>query len=268
MKKVLIVEDEFSIALDLELYLQELGYEVVGIADHYELALEMIEAQSPEIILMDIHLKGAKTGIEVARVAYKTYRIPVIFLSALADSITLENAMETEPFGYLTKPFKEIDLRNTLAIAAHQSEILRLKGKENMEFVQEHTSKVEWLDTFFVKDKSKLTSIRVSDILWIEALENYSVIVLKEQKVIANILLKNIAEKLPKTHFFRVHRSYIIVLDKIRKLEDGYIYITDTPYRSAKGIAKSFYKKSKFFEFFLENCLFRRYRLLVPSLPM
>ena len=235
MKKVLIVEDEFSIALDLELYLQELGYEVLGIADHYEQALGMIEAEKPEIILMDIHLKGAKTGIELAKIAHQTYRIPVIFLSALADSITVEDAMETEPFGYLTKPFKEVDLRNTLAIASHQSELLQLKNKDNTEFIQENTSKVEWQDTFFIKDKSKLTAIRVADILWVEALENYSVIVLQEKKVIANMLLKDILEKLPMSHFFRVHRSYVIALDKIKKLEDGYIYITDTPIPLSKG---------------------------------
>lgn len=236
MKKVLIVEDEFSIALDLELYLQELGYEVVGIADHYELALQMVETGKPEIILMDIHLKGAKTGIEIAKNVHQHYRIPVIFLSALADSITIEDAMETEPFGYLTKPFKEIDLKNTLAIASHQSELLQLKNKENTAFLdRESTTKVEWQDTFFVKDKGKLTAIRVADILWVEALENYSVIVLQGQKVIANMLLKDVMEKLPESHFFRVHRSYVVALNKIRKLEEGYIYITDTPIPLSKG---------------------------------
>lgn len=235
MKKVLIVEDEFSIALDLEVYLQDLGYQVAGIADHYELALEKINSENPDIILMDIHLKGAKTGIELAKVAYKTHRIPVIFLSALADSITIEDAMETEPFGYLTKPFKEVDLRNTLAIAAHQSDILRLKDQEDTQLLQEKIDKINYSDTFFVKDKSKLTAIKVADILWVEALENYSVIVLKEQKVIANMLLKDILEKLPPSHFFRIHRSYIISLDKIKKLEDGYIYITDTPIPLSKS---------------------------------
>lgn len=235
MKKVLIVEDEFSIALDLELYLQELGYEVVGIADHYEQALQMIDTEMPEIILMDIHLKGAKTGIEVARATYQKHRIPVIFLSALADSFTLEDALETEPFGYLTKPFKEVDLRNLLAIASHQSELLQLKNKENPELATENTPKVEWQETFFIKDKSKLTAIRVAEILWVEALENYSIIVLKNQKVVANMLLKDILEKLPPSHFFRVHRSYVIALDKIRKLEEGYIYITDTPIPLSKG---------------------------------
>jgi len=65
--------------------------------------------------------------------------------------------------------------------------------------------------------------------LWVEALENYSVIVLKDHKVIASLLLKDIFERLPESHFLRVHRSYVAALDKIRKLEDGYIYITETP---------------------------------------
>jgi DNA-binding LytR/AlgR family response regulator len=235
MKKVLIVEDEFSIALDLEVYLEELGYEVIGIADHYEQAIEMMETEKPHIVLMDIHLKGAKTGIEAARVAYQTYRIPVIFLSALTDSITFSDAMETEPFGYLTKPFKEIDLRNTLSIASHQYELLQIRGgaiddlKDNVEI------ELTYEETFFVKDKNKLIAIKVSDILWVEALENYSIIVLNDQKVMANFLLKDIFEKLPKNHFSRVHRSYVIAIDKIKKLEDGYIYITNVPIPLSKG---------------------------------
>ncbi|GAB4124393.1 MAG: hypothetical protein OHK0045_11580 [Raineya sp.] len=245
MKKVLIVEDEFSIALDLELYLQELGYKVVGTANHYEQALYMIINFNPEIILMDIHLKGAKTGIELAKIAYQDYRIPVIFLSALTDVITLEQAMQTEPFGYLTKPFKEVDLRNSLAIASHQSEILQIQNKQEVEVAQENTDKTVWYDTFFVKDKGKLTAVRVEDILWIEALENYSVIVLNNQKIIANMLLKDILEKLPASRFFRTHRSYIVALNKIKKLEDGYIYITDTPIPISKAHREEFLQKIK-----------------------
>ncbi|MDX1903094.1 MAG: response regulator, partial [Thermonemataceae bacterium] len=206
MKKVLIVEDEFSIALDLELYLEELGYEVVGIADHYEQAIELMESESPQIVLMDIHLKGAKTGIEAAKIAYQQYRIPVIFLSALADSLTFADAMETEPFGYLTKPFKEVDLKNTLSIAAHQYDLLQISKNIPSEYEKEYTNeKLTYEETFFVKDKNKLVAIKVADILWIEALENYSVIFLKEQKVLANLLLKDIYEKLPKEYFTRVH---------------------------------------------------------------
>jgi DNA-binding LytR/AlgR family response regulator len=228
MKKVLIVEDEFSIALDLEMYLEQLGYEVVGIADHYEQAISLMQEKTPHIILMDIHLKGSKTGIEAARIAYKQFRIPVIFLSALTDSITFAEAMETEPFGYLTKPFKEIDLRNALSIAWHQHELLQIPQQNHLEYVQQ-PEKLEKNEIFFVRDKGKLTAIKVADILWVEALENYSVIVLKDQKVIASLLLKDIFERLPESHFLRVHRSYVVALDKIRKLEDGYIYITETP---------------------------------------
>lgn len=247
VKKVLIVEDEFSIALDLELYLEKLEYEVVGIADHYEQAIALMQEQKPHIVLMDIHLKGAKTGIEAARVAYKEYRIPVVFLSALADQITFSEAMETEPFGYLTKPFKEADLRNALSIAWHHYELLQIAEKSEIELVENNTQKVEWGETFFVKDKGKLTAIKVMDILWIEALENYSIIVLKEQKVIASMLLKDIAEKLPTNHFFRVHRSYIVALDKIRKMEDGYIYITDTPIPVSKGHKDELLQRIKVF---------------------
>jgi DNA-binding LytR/AlgR family response regulator len=208
---------------------------VVGIEDHYEQALEMMEAEKPHIILMDIHLKGSKTGIEAAKIAYQTYRIPVVFLSALTDSITFSDAMETEPFGYLTKPFKEIDLRNTLSIASHQYELLQIQHNSSENTKYNIENELGYEETFFVKDKNKLIAIKVSDILWVEALENYSIIVFNDQKVIANLLLKDIFEKLPKNHFSRVHRSYVIAIDKIKKLEDGYIYITNIPIPLSKG---------------------------------
>jgi len=246
MKKVLIVEDEFSIAMDLELYLEELGYQVVGMADAYEQALQLMESEKPHIVLMDIHLKGARTGIEAARVAYQKYKIPVIFLSALSDSLTFADAMETEPFGYLTKPFKEVDLKNLLSIASHQYDLLQIAKNQHFEYEkQTNLEKLHYNEIFFVKDKNKLVSIKVADILWVEALENYSIIFLQDQKVVANLLLKEMYEKLPKEYFTRVHRSYIVAIDKIKRLEDGYIYITDFPIPLSKGHREELLQKIK-----------------------
>ncbi|MCS6795028.1 MAG: LytTR family transcriptional regulator DNA-binding domain-containing protein [Raineya sp.] len=236
MKKVLIVEDEFSIALDLETYLLQWQYDVVGIANDYEEAVHILETHKPHLALVDITLKGNKTGIDFAHYAYKFAKIPVIFLSALTDEKTLDEAMQARPFAYLTKPFKEADLRNTLKIASQQYDIIKLIFQEQRYILENlDVQKLAWEDSFFVKDKGKLYSVKVKEILWAEALENYTVIVLPDKKLIANMLLKDFEAKLPKEHFLRVHRSYLVSIDKIKRMEEGYLFITDVPIHVSKN---------------------------------
>ncbi|WP_448528134.1 LytR/AlgR family response regulator transcription factor [Raineya sp.] len=243
MKKVLVVEDEFSIALDLETYLLQWQYDVVGIANDYEEAVQLLETHKPHLALVDITLKGDKTGIDFAHYAYKFAKIPIIFLSALADEKTLDEAMQARPFAYLTKPFKEVDLRNTLKIASQQHDTIKLAFLEQNVSEGLDNHKLSWEDTFFVKDKGKLHSVKVKEILWAEALENYTVIVLPEKKIVTNMLLKDFEAKLPKEHFLRVHRSYLVSLDKIKRMEEGYLFITDVPIHISKNHKEELWTK-------------------------
>ena len=87
--KVLIVEDENIVAMDLSRRLSRLGYQVIGMASNGKRALELVESRHPDIILMDIHIKGNKDGIEVADDINELYHIPVIFLTAYSEDSTL-----------------------------------------------------------------------------------------------------------------------------------------------------------------------------------
>ena len=107
---VLVVEDEFIVSKDIQSSLKKLGYHVVGAAPSGEKALELLEANQPDIVLMDIMLKGEMNGIETAEIVRNQYSIPVIYLTAYADEATLSKAKVTEPYGYILKHFKEIDL--------------------------------------------------------------------------------------------------------------------------------------------------------------
>jgi diguanylate cyclase (GGDEF)-like protein/PAS domain S-box-containing protein len=129
--RLLIVEDEAVIALDLAQRLKDLGYEVVGIAASGARALELATAQRPDLVMMDIVIKGPIDGIETARRIRAEIDVPVIFLTAYSDRDTLERVKQVSPFGYLLKPFRADDLRSGIEVARqrHQME-QRLRASE------------------------------------------------------------------------------------------------------------------------------------------
>ena len=122
--KILIVEDEWIIALDIKRHLSKLGYDVAGTANCAEKALELVAQTKPDLVLMDIYLQGETTGIEVAEVIRQQFHLPVVFLTAHTDEATLTEAISAHPQGYVVKPFEEQDLSVAIqvALANHQAE--------------------------------------------------------------------------------------------------------------------------------------------------
>jgi len=117
MKNVLIVEDESLVALEISSFVNEQGFTACCIASSAQKAYDIIEKESIDLILMDIHIKGDVDGIECAKEIRKRRDIPLIYISAFSDDITLERAIETEPNAYLTKPFNRRELKVAMKIA-------------------------------------------------------------------------------------------------------------------------------------------------------
>jgi len=115
--KILVVEDERIVAKDIVKSLQRLGYLVVASVASGEEAIKKVHETQPDLVLMDIMLKGEMDGIEAAEVIKSSSDIPIIYLTAYADDKTLQRAKVTEPFGYILKPFDERDLHTTIEIA-------------------------------------------------------------------------------------------------------------------------------------------------------
>lgn len=122
MTKILVVEDERIIALNLTENLESLGYAVVGIAASGEKAVEKATQLCPDLVLMDIQLKGNIDGIQAAEKIWETLSIPVIFVTGHSDQSTLERATITAPFGYILKPVKEKELSVAISIALQRYE--------------------------------------------------------------------------------------------------------------------------------------------------
>ncbi|MDD1706164.1 MAG: response regulator [Methanoregulaceae archaeon] len=117
---ILIVEDEFITASDLKCNLEEMGYKVPAIADTGESAIDIAGEQKPDLVLMDITLRGEMSGITAAEQIREKYNIPVIFLTAHSDETTFEQAKVTGPFGYIIKPFDLRNLRTSIETALYR----------------------------------------------------------------------------------------------------------------------------------------------------
>ena len=121
-KRILVVEDEGIVAMTLEDSLFNLGYEVAGTADDSRSAIELAEKEKPDLILMDIRLRGDIDGIETVERINEKMDVPVIFLTAHSDEETLSRMLKTRPYGFLVKPFREKELYANIeaAIARHR----------------------------------------------------------------------------------------------------------------------------------------------------
>ncbi len=120
--KILIVEDENIVALDLKRRLNKLSYNVIGMASSATKALVLVDEHQPDIVLMDIHIQGNTDGIDVAKTLYDQYHIPVIFLTAYSEDSTLLRAKESKPYGYLIKPYSERELHACIQVALEKSQ--------------------------------------------------------------------------------------------------------------------------------------------------
>jgi len=130
--KILVVEDEGLVAKSIQSMLNNMGYEAPDVALSGEKAIIKAGEIRPDLILMDIKLKGEMDGIEAAEIIKERFDIPVVYLTAFADEETLQRAKITEPFGYLLKPFEEQDLQSTIEMALYKSKMeQRLKEREH-----------------------------------------------------------------------------------------------------------------------------------------
>ncbi|MCA9970035.1 MAG: response regulator [Anaerolineales bacterium] len=123
--RIFIVEDESIVALDLQNRLRRLGYDIVGSATAGETAVAQAAALKPDLVMMDIQLKGEMDGITAAQTIRSQMDVPIIFLTAYADEATLQRAKQVTPYGYLLKPFQERELHTTISMALYRHEMAR-----------------------------------------------------------------------------------------------------------------------------------------------
>lgn len=223
---ILLVEDEVIVRKDIEQLLIKLGYNVIAQADSGKKALELAREKKPDLALLDIQIKGDMTGIDVAEALRKEMDIPIIYLTANADEATVEKAKFTEPHGYVIKPFQEVNLRTTIEMAMHKhSREMEVRVENNLlRSLTEFKSNANYL---FIKHQSRLVRLDTKDIYYVEALKDYMQVVTKDTKYIIHATMKDIERKLSNSEFQRIHRSYIVNMEKITYISGGEIILEE-----------------------------------------
>ena len=221
--KILVVEDEMIIAAKIAMQLTSLGYEVTGILPRGEQAIEHVKENRPDIVLLDINLKGNLDGIETATHLQQLYNFPIIYLTANADEGTFNKAKATKPAAFISKPFKQLDLQRAIELT-----ISRMAVNETGPISEKNTEEeIPFIlsDRIFVRHKEKMVKIMIAGILYIEADRNYSRIFTAGKEYLLSITLKLMEEKLPESLFLRIHRSYLINITQIDEVLESHVMI-------------------------------------------
>jgi DNA-binding LytR/AlgR family response regulator len=232
--KILVVEDEMIIAAKISMQLTNLGYEVTGILPRGEQAIDQVKENKPDIILMDINLKGNLDGIETATLLQNQYDFPIIYLTANADEPTFNRAKSTRPYAFISKPFKQLDLQRAIELT-----ISRMAENDTGTSSEADTGEEQPFilsDRIFVRYKEKMVKILIADILYIEADRNYSRIFTPTKEYVLSITLKTIEERLPVKLFQRIHRSYIINIMHVDEVAESHAIIAQKPIPLGSGM--------------------------------
>ncbi len=218
--RVLIVEDDQMIAESLKDILETLDMDVAGIATNAKDALHLLDSSQPDLALLDIQINGDKDGLELADLIKEQSDLPFIFTTAFADSNTLEKAKDLGPFGYVVKPYgiKDVNAAIRIAMQNHES-VQNLKKSRDEALIKNNH--------LYVRSNSKLVKIEDKEIQYIEAKGDYAIFKTDKKSYIVHTTMKNVEDKLNGSGFLKVHRSFIVNLDKIEDIEDSNLLIQD-----------------------------------------
>ena len=223
---VLVVEDENIVNKDIQNSLKKFDYSIAGACSRGQDAIELARQNQPDVVLMDIMLKGDKNGIETAKMIKEELDIPVIFLTAHADESTLNNAKNSDPYGYVLKPFKEIELKSSIEMALNKHRLVKeiIQERDRLYTLHEQNDTHE-NSVIFVKNQGRLVRVEFKDVYFVEALKDYVVINTANTRYTVHSTMKDIGKRLNSKDFVRVHRSFIVRADKIIAIENHHVIL-------------------------------------------
>lgn len=225
--KIGIVEDEAIIAENLRQLLTERGYRAAPPANSYTQALQLLEEEKPDLVLLDIHLSGRKDGFDVAQKITELYHIPFIFLTAFSDSRSLARAKAVHPHAYLVKPFKKDDLYAAIEIALHNHST-HLRLQDNGAAARQTNAGIQNRDYLFIKEKDLFYKIKASQIRFLKSEHIYVTVATQDHEYLVRSSLTDYLSKLDPTSFLRTHRSYAVNIDYITSVNTHHIVLGDT----------------------------------------
>jgi len=220
--KILIVEDEVLIAEDLKDILKTFGLKKIEMVHDKTSALENLRLNKPDIAILDIRMEKELDGLEIGEFIQNNYKQPFIFITAHSDIEMIKKIIKTKPVGYITKPFKKSDLFANINLAIEQ---LTTNNK------------------LFIKDGYSTHVININEIVYIESEGNYINIFTSGKKYLSRQNMESVLLDLDSNDFLKIHRSYIINLNKVKKYSSKEVIINEI----TLPISKTFY------DVFIEN---------------
>ncbi len=221
-KKVLIVDDEVFISEQLNIILEDLGYEVSDIAFNTQSAIASLKSNPPDIAILDIKMHGENQGFQIAKYIKENMDIPFVFLTSFSDKSTVKEASELSPDGYLLKPFNEADIFSTLNVV-----LTRLAQKNPY---------------FTIKIGHEVHKVNVTDLLWIKSSDKYIEIQTKTKKYLKRDGIDSFIEDNDLPGVMRVHRSYAVKTENVSSVKGSHLLINAYEIPISKTYEKAFKK--------------------------
>lgn len=222
---VLIVEDEGITAESLGDVLEQLDYEVAGIAaDAFE-AIDILNEDKTDFAILDINIQGDKDGIWVADLIQRKYGIPFIFLTAFDSEQILARAVETKPYGYLLKPFTKIDISAAIQLAMQNFALNKRAETVETEPAEDEQDPFVVSNVVYIKDDYLFKKLVVDDIIMLKSDGHYVEIHTSDKKQLVRSTLKDFAEILPEKLFVRTHRSHVVNVNYIDKFSNSSVFV-------------------------------------------
>jgi DNA-binding LytR/AlgR family response regulator len=196
--------------------LDEMGLKLAAIKDNAEAALQFIYREQPDLIIMDLELKGIKSGMDIA-MEINHLRIPIIFTTSFKDKESFEKSKTAYSFGYLVKPFDKLSLQSMIEQA-----VKALFPEEGLEEpVNGISEELVLPNTVLVKHVNVLYPVRFEHIQFIQGEGNYCSIHTNNRKFMLKMSLRRLLESMPASEFSPIHKSFIVRLDKVESIDIG-----------------------------------------------
>jgi len=233
---VLIVEDSISYGIELERLCTEAGFRVVGVTEGSAEALDIIFSESPDLILMDIDIKGKLSGIEIGK-SIVHLDIPILYITSFGDQETVKRAGESNMVDYLVKPVtKEIILESFHNIINNE---FGIKEEGDVKIL----SKPKDRGVLFFQRNGEFIKIKVDDVVYVESDDNYCrFYVMDDSYYLMRITISEVNQSLSQHGFIRCHRRFIVNTRMIKKIDPKKFKITLT---NEKSISFSRSKKDE-----------------------
>ncbi|MFT6054218.1 MAG: DNA-binding LytR/AlgR family response regulator [Roseivirga sp.] len=223
--RILIVEDEPFIAENLQEMLELFGYGNTEIANSANQAIKSIKTSRPDLVLLDVKIKGDQDGIELGGIIHDQYKLPFVYITSYSDKETVNRAKHTQPLGFIVKPFTKDDVYAAVEVALFNKNRMEVNSGVNLHEANPTTYNN---DSIFIKRRTLLEKVKYSDLIWIEADGNHITLHASgDRDFTVRKSLKEITDRLPKDRFLRVHKSFVVQVDAVTVIDTNHVHLGD-----------------------------------------